>query len=94
MIERWLEGLDDATHDFKRRVLFAETAFLALCEALLKDDPPRSAKLWRMLNRTLQTRFTGAAGVDELLRIAFTAPSSTGFIQIMRRADPTRAVPQ
>lgn len=74
--DRWLEGSRDVTVDFRRRVRLAETAFLALCEALLSHDPARGAALWRALRVTMATRYVGAAGIDELLHVVFRAPDS------------------
>ncbi|WP_314957127.1 hypothetical protein [Bradyrhizobium cosmicum] len=76
MIDRWLEGSHDISTDFRRRVRLAETAFLALCEALLIQEPTRGAALWRALHRTVTTRYMGPAGVDELLHIVFRVPDS------------------
>ena len=75
-VDFWLEGLVELTADFQRRVLLAEGAFLALCEVLLARDPERGAQLWRALRRTMRTRYSGAADVDELLHIVFRAPDS------------------
>ncbi len=75
-VEVWLNGADEGTDDFKRRVRLAEGAYLALCEALLEHDPPRGASLWRSLRQVLGTRFVGEAGVDEIVHIAFRAPDS------------------
>jgi hypothetical protein len=77
MLDRWLEGYREVTTDFRRRVRLAETAFLALCEALLIHDADRGAELWRSLRATVATRYIGAAGIDELLHIAFRALDST-----------------
>jgi hypothetical protein len=76
MLDRWLEGYRDITTDFRRRVRLAETAFLALCEALLGYEPARGAALWRALRLTMATRYLGAAGIDEMLHIVFRAPDS------------------
>lgn len=76
MVDRWLEGAHPTTADFRRRVRLAELCFLALCEALLIDDPARGTMLWRALDQTLATRYVGAAGVDEMLQIAFRVPDS------------------
>jgi hypothetical protein len=75
MVDPWLEGYREVTTDFRRRVRLAETAFLALCEALLIHDAARGAELWHSLRATMATRYLGAAGIDELLHIAFRAPT-------------------
>jgi len=76
LVSKWLEGSVDVTHDFTRRVRLAEGAFVALCEALLKCEPVSGVALYRALQQVLATRFIGAAGVDELLQVAFRAPDS------------------
>lgn len=76
VLESWLEGSRDRTIDFRRRVRLAEGAYLALCEALLRHDPPRGAELWRALRVSLATRYIGGAGIDELLHIVFRVPDS------------------
>lgn len=76
IVDRWLEGFKDITADFRRRVRLAETTFLALCEALLVQDPARGAALWRALRVTMATRYVGPVGIDELLHIGFRAPDS------------------
>ncbi|MBH5396444.1 hypothetical protein HZZ13_01265 [Bradyrhizobium sp. CNPSo 4010] len=74
IIDHWLEGSRDISTDFRRRVRLAETAFLALCEALLIQEPTRGAALWRALRMTVTTRYIGPAGIDELLHIVFRVP--------------------
>lgn len=76
ILDRWLEGSKEITADFRRRVRLAETAFLALCEALLNHDAARGAALWRSLRVAVSTRYIGAAGIDELLHMVFRAPDS------------------
>ena len=49
LVELWLQGAEQPTRDFRRRVMLAEGAFLALCEALLRHDPERGVLLWRGL---------------------------------------------
>lgn len=72
-VETWLEGLEPSSPDFIRRVLLAEGFFVALCEALLKKDPPRGISLWRALRKCLVTRFIGAANIDRLVYALFAA---------------------
>ena len=75
-VERWLDGVDGPTVDFKRRVLLAEGTFLALCEALLDHNPELGTQLWRVLWETVTTRYQGVARVDELLHMVFRVPNS------------------
>ncbi len=76
MLDRWLEGYREVTTDFRRHARLAETAFLALCEALLVHEPTRGAELWRALRSIMATRYLGAAGIDEMLHMVFRAPDS------------------
>ena len=73
-LERWLEGMDPPTGEFRRRVRLAEGFFVALCEAVLKRDPSRGIPLWRALGQCLATRFIGPTGIDRLKYAPFTAP--------------------
>ena len=75
-IDRWLQGLDDLTQNFQRRVLLAEGFFLALCETLLTHEPELGARLWRALKSTIRTRFIGAGRIDEMLHIVFRTPDT------------------
>ena len=76
VIDSWLEGLESSTADFIKRVRLAEGFFVGLCEALLKENPPRGISLWRVLRRCLVSRFTGHGGIDRLLYALFAAPPS------------------
>ena len=75
-VGRWLEGCSKPTVEYQCRVRLAEGAFLALCEALLIHDPDRGTQLWRVLRKTVTTRYVGVAGVDDLLHMVFRAPDS------------------
>ena len=66
-LERWLEGMDPPTSEFRRRVRRAEGFFVGLCEAVLKRDPSRGIPLWRALRVCLVTRFIGSTGIDRSL---------------------------
>lgn len=77
LVANWIEGYEERTNDFRRRVRLAEPAFLALCEGLLAQDPVRGVALWRSLRATLHTRYIGRAGVDDLLHMLFRVPDST-----------------
>ena len=81
-VDFWLEGLAGLTADFRRRIILAEGAFLALCEALLARDPERGAQVWRALRSAMRTRYNGAADVDELLHIVFRAPDSQAVTEL------------
>jgi hypothetical protein len=76
IVDLWLEGLNELTEDFQRRVCLAELTFLALCEALLAHDPTRGTQLWRALRATIRTRYIGAADVEDLVHLAFRVPDT------------------
>ena len=76
MIARWIEGHDGPTADFRRRVRLAEGFYLALCEALLAQDPNQGERLWRGLRAALITRFLGRASVDQLVHMIFRIPNA------------------
>ncbi|AFL72838.1 hypothetical protein [Thiocystis violascens] len=71
VIERWLEGAEEVTSDFKRRVRLAEGVYLALCEALLSCSPDQGMALWNGLRKTLITRYEGKAHVEEMINMLF-----------------------
>jgi hypothetical protein len=77
LVDDWLAGSGEMSSDFARRVHLAEGAYLALCEALLKQDPPRGAALWRSLRATLKTRFVGGAQIKEIIHLPFRVPDSS-----------------
>ena len=84
LVEKWLADLPNPTVEFKRRILLAEGAFLALCEALLIHNPERGVKLWRILRTTLETRYYGTADVEDLLHMVFRVPDSPDVIALRR----------
>lgn len=76
VIGRWIEGHDGPTVDFRRHVRLAEGFYLALCEALLTQDPNQGERLWRGLRAALTTRFLGWASVDQLVHMIFRVPNA------------------
>lgn len=76
LIPRWLEGAEQRTLDFKRRVFLAEGAYIALCQALLLEGDSRGLLLWRALRDVLTTTFKGQGNVDKMLHILMSAPDS------------------
>jgi hypothetical protein len=76
LVERWIEGADAGSRDFRRRVHLAEGLYLALCEALLRIDIGRGAPLWRTLRSVMHTRYTGRGGVSELVLMLFRLPEA------------------
>jgi hypothetical protein len=75
-VDLWLHGMADGTSDFRRRVILADWAFLALCEALMRHDPDRGVRLWHALKRALTTRFIGRAKIDDMIQMVFRVPPS------------------
>ncbi len=71
-----LDGMDQQSSDFRKRVQRAELFFLALCESLLQSNPDIGCRLWKALREVLQSRYTGAAKVSELLHIIFRVSDS------------------
>ncbi len=82
LVGDWLEGSNESTTEFERRVRLAEAAYLALCEALLAYDAPRGAALWRSLRKVLTIRFIGDASVDELIHIPFRVPDTPAAAEL------------
>jgi len=81
-IDRWLEGMEAVTQDFRRRVQLAEGPFLALCEAMLARDPAKGVLLCQALRRTLRSRYLGRGSVEDLLHVVFRVPVSDAVIEI------------
>lgn len=76
VVDRWLEGSEERSTDFRRRVRLAEASFMSLCEALFEHDSKQGARLWRALRAVIATRYVGSAGVDEMLHIVFRVKDS------------------
>jgi hypothetical protein len=78
-INAWIEGMEEGTSDFQRRVRRSEGFFIALTEALLQCDPARGETLWLGVRDALVTTYVGAAEVDAMTHMAFrvdNAPDS------------------
>jgi hypothetical protein len=84
LITGWIEGHEQLTADFQRRVRLAEPAYLCLTEALLTADPELGAKLWRAVRQVSVVRFVGHAGVDELIHLPFRAPDHPAVDQLRK----------
>ncbi|MEJ1368569.1 MAG: hypothetical protein RPU35_10215 [Candidatus Sedimenticola sp. (ex Thyasira tokunagai)] len=76
LVDMWLEGSQELTKQFKRRVHLAEGVFLGLCEALLNHSPARGVQLWHALNSAMRTNYIGIAGINRLLHIVFQVTDS------------------
>ena len=73
-LERWLEGVESPSREFRRRVRLAEGFYVALCEALFKRDPSRAIPLWHALRQCVTAKFIGRTGLDRLKYAPFMAP--------------------
>ena len=85
IVQKWLGDLSNPTAEFRHRILLAEGIFLAFCEALLIHNPACGVKLWRILRKTLKTRYLGASGVEDLLHMVFRVPDSPEVIALRRK---------
>ena len=72
-LDRWLEGMDSTSAEFRRRVRLAEGFFVALCEAVLRRNPSLGIPLWRALRTCVATQFISRTGIDRLKYAAFAA---------------------
>ena len=84
IVQEWLGDLSNPTAEFRRRILLAEGIFLALCEVLLIHNPRCGVKLWRILRKTLKTRYFGASGVEDFLHMVFRVPDSSEVVTLRR----------
>ena len=82
IVSTWLQGATECTDDFRRRVGLADSAFVALCEALMRCDPARGVELWRALRRSVTTRFIGEAGIDDMIHMVFRAAPSAPVAEL------------
>ena len=71
-----LDGAQDHTSDFVRRVHSAEGLYMALCEVLLELAPAQGAVLWEALASVARTKMKGTAGISEFIHMVFRAPDS------------------
>ncbi len=81
-IKKWLEGLEENSSEFNRRVSLSDGVYLALCEALLTHDPQTGALVWRYLQKNMRVRYRGYADIEELTHIVFRAPNSEVVIEL------------
>ncbi len=75
-VARWLDGADQPSLDFRRRVHLAEGFYFALCEALLAVRPADGGRLWQALRTVAHTRFIGAGGVNLLTLMLYRVPTA------------------
>lgn len=70
-VMQWIDGYEEGALEFARRVLLAEGAYIALCDAMFEHDPTVAVALWRSLRKALHTRFIGHGKIDEMIHILF-----------------------
>lgn len=70
-VMQWIDGYQECTPEFSRRVTMAEGAYIALCDAIFDHAPAVAAQLWRSLRKVVRTRFIGQGKIDEMLHMAF-----------------------
>ena len=75
-VEQWLEGSPRRTAELEHLVLRDPQVILALCEALLINDPKRGANLWRATYNTITAQVIRRIQVGDLLRLAFRVPDT------------------
>lgn len=88
--QKLLEGAEDRTPDFVKRVQASEGLYMALCEVLLEVEPLKGVVLWNALPTVVKTKFVGSAGVSEFVHMLFRAPDSKE-VQILRTSLTTFA---
>lgn len=71
-----LDGAQDKTLDFVKRVRSAEGLYMALCEVLLELAPGQGAVLWETLKGVVLTEMKGTAGISEFIHMVFRVPDS------------------
>ncbi len=80
-----LNGAQDKTSDFVRRVHSAEGLYMALCEVLLELAPTQGAVLWEALASVVRTKMKGTAGISEFIHMVFRAPDSPE-VDVLRKS--------
>ncbi|MER8948500.1 hypothetical protein [Mesorhizobium sp. M0809] len=83
VIAKWVEGAEEISSDFRRRVSSAEGLYIALSEAALEEDPATGTTLWRSLRKVVTIRTMGKSRVSELIHIPFRvhqAPQSDSLL--------------
>jgi hypothetical protein len=81
-IEVWLDGYEQQSGAFRRRLNLAAGLYRSLCEALLETDPARGVALWHVLDRCLTITFKGAAGVNDLVHMPFRVSPSPHVLRL------------
>ncbi|MFD1983311.1 hypothetical protein ACFSOZ_11600 [Mesorhizobium newzealandense] len=71
VIAKLVEGAEEISSDFRRRVSSAEGLYIALCEAALGEQPVVGATLWRSLRKVATIRTIGKSGFSQLIHVPF-----------------------
>lgn len=72
-LDKWLEGMESTSAEFRRRVRLGEGFFVALCEAVLRRNPPLGIPLWRALRECVAVQYISRTGIDRLKYAPFAA---------------------
>jgi len=81
-VELWLDGHEERTSGFCRRLNIAAGLFLAICEALLETDWRRGVSLWYAIEQCLKVDLIGQCEVRELIHIPFRVMANPGVLSI------------
>lgn len=89
----WLEGLENASLVFRRRVMVNGGFYYVLCEALLKFDPNLGAVLWEKLwGLSASINYYNEAGVDALTHMLFRVPRGNVIDELrIKLLDPSHS---
>ena len=72
-LDKWLEGMESTSAEFRRRVRLAEGFFVALGEAVLRRNPSLGIPLWRALRECVAAQHISRTGIDRLKYAPFAA---------------------
>jgi hypothetical protein len=82
-VEVWLDGYEQLSGAFRRRLNLSAGLYMSLCEALLETEPARGVALWHALDRCLTITFKESAGVNDLVHMPFRV-SPTPHVRSLR----------
>ena len=72
-LDKWLEGMESTSAEFRSRVRLGEGFFVALCEAVLRRNPSVGIPLWRALRGCVAAQYISRTGIDRLKYAPFAA---------------------
>lgn len=90
VVQKWVEGSDEISESFLRRLRMADGTYMALCEALLAHDPKLGVQLWHALRVGIKIRHIGVADVDDLIHMVFRVPDSAEVIALREELVDTK----